>query len=116
MEIVALLTAFGFGSVITACIQYFLTTRSAAKRRTYDERKEAYIGLAEAWRQQEQDGISSKNKLEVGHWLLRCELVAPPQMLPILKDWTDAEIGSSGKMKATDQLKAAMRRDLSNFR
>jgi len=112
----ALLTAFGVGSIVTVLVQYVLANRSSAKRRTYDERKEAYIGLAEAWVKQEQEGVSGQNMLDVGHWVLRCQFVAPPEMLPLLKKWAASEPGSLERIEATDQLKAAMRNDLSNFR
>ena len=116
VDFVALLTAFGVGSAVTAGIQYFLATRSAAMRRSYDERKEAYIGLVEAWVNQEQEGNSSKNSLDVGHWHLRCQFVAPKGMLPILEKWAAAKPGSAARIEATDQLKSAMRNDLSGFR
>jgi hypothetical protein len=101
--------------MVTALIQYFLSTRSAAKRRTHDERKEAYIGLAEAWVRQEQDGVSDKNMLDVGHWLLRCQFVAPPEMLPLLANWAASQPDSTSRAAATDHLKTAMRNDLSDF-
>jgi hypothetical protein len=81
----------------------------------YDERKEAYIGLVEAWMKQEQEGTSEANSLTVGHWLLRCQFVAPEEMLPALLEWERTEPGSTSRMEATKNLKEAMRRDLSNF-
>lgn len=116
MDILALLTAFGIGSAVTAFTQYILTSRASARRRTYDERKEAYIGLAEAWVRQDKEGVSKGNMLDVGHWLLRCQLVAPNSMLPLLQGWASAEPGSAERITLTDQVKSAMRKDLSAFR
>jgi hypothetical protein len=116
LDFLAILTAFGVGSAVTALIQYVLTSRAATKRRTYDERKEAYLGLVESWVKQQQTGVSSDNELDVGHWLLRCQFVAPAKMMPLLQKWADTAPGTTERIQVTDHLKAEMRNDLSNFR
>ena len=42
MNVIPLVTAFGLGSLITAIVQWYITTQFAVKKRQYDERKEAY--------------------------------------------------------------------------
>lgn len=116
LDFIAILTAFGVGSAVTALIQYILTSRAGANRRAYEERKEAYLGLAEAWVRQEQEGPNSKNSLDVGHWLLRCQFVAPPKMLLVLDKWAGSKPGTSERIEATKQLQVEMRNDLINFR
>ena len=116
MDFIAILTGFGVGSAITALIQNLLTVRTSARRRAYDERKEAYLGLTESWVRQEQEGTTSSNQLEVGHWHLRCQFVAPDGMISLLGKWAETEPGCMERIAVTKQLKTAMRNDLSNFR
>ena len=75
-EFLPYITAFGIGSLVSALIQFWLTTRLNNRRKVYEERKEAYVGLAEAWKRQDQEGINSENPFDVGHWVLRTEFVA----------------------------------------
>lgn len=113
-NILALLTAFGVGSIVSAVIQFFLSNRAAEKKHIYNERKEAYIGLLESWQMQEMKGFSDDTKLEVGHWFLRCRLVASKNLDKRLQDWMHTE-GTEARPKATDALKEAMRLDLSRL-
>ena len=116
MDFLTLISAFGVGSVTTAIIQSVLHSRSTSGRRLYEERKSAYVGLAEAWLKQEQDGITEQNSLEVGHWVFRCETVCPDSMLPLLDAWVTTVPGSDERQGATKKLKSAMRDDLTKFK
>lgn len=113
MDWLALLTAFGVGSVVSALIQSLLVLRSQNSARSFAERKEAYIGLLEAWVRQENEGISYEAKLDVGHWVLRCELVGSKTVFVELQNWKDCAPGSDRRIASTKSLKAAMRADLS---
>jgi len=112
MDWVSYLTVFGAGSLLTALVQIILNNRATSKRRQYDERKEAYIGLLEAWVRQENEGFTDASLFDVGHWVLRSELVASAPVFALLKIWKDAEPGSAERIDATDRLKLAMRDDL----
>ncbi|MEM8851608.1 MAG: hypothetical protein AAGE03_16455 [Pseudomonadota bacterium] len=119
-----LLSAFGLGSVVTACAQWFFSTRLARRERQYAERKEAYIGLLEAWVRQEVElenaldphsNFSRASELDVGHWVLRTSMVASPSVAKSLNAWSDATPGSPERGAATEALKDSMRKDLSSF-
>ena len=112
MDFVSLLSAFGVGAIVSAVIQNFLTTRSQNKRNAFSERKEAYIGLWEAFQRQDIARHTKESEFDVGHWFLRCELVASEKVLENLRDWTTTTPGSDERIAATKLLKAAMRDDL----
>lgn len=116
MDFLAFLAAFGAGSIVTTFVQFVLTNRSASQRRMYEERREAYLGLAEAWMRQEQTGVTDSNMLELGHWFLRCQFVAPPSMLGLLEEWAASKPETLQRIDATKRLKAAMRIDLVRFK
>ena len=112
MEIFTIVTAFGLGSILTVIVQYYVSNRSAVKHRKYDERKEAYIGLLEAWVRQESADFSQATMKDVGHWILRSQLVASEGVYTLLSDWMEAEPGSKVRIDVTNRLKSAMRDDL----
>jgi hypothetical protein len=107
-----LLGAFGLGSVVTAVVQSWLSLRAQTKNRSFQERKEAYIGLLESWVRQENDNFSETSLFDVGHWVLRAELVASAKVFSFLKMWQETVPGSMERKQTTDALKAAMRQDL----
>ena len=115
MDWVSYLTVFGAGSLITALVQFILNNRATSQRRQYDERKEAYIGLLEAWVRQEDERFSDASCRDVGHWVLRSELVASAPVFALLKKWKDTEPGSAERIDVTDRLKSAMRDDLQSI-
>ncbi|MGR3761880.1 hypothetical protein ACUXV3_17375 [Roseobacteraceae bacterium NS-SX3] len=97
---------------MTAIVQSWLSLRTQTKARSHMERKEAYIGLLEAWVRQENANFSEASLLDVGHWVLRAELVASANVFSLLKQWQETLPGSNERKQITDALKAAMRQDL----
>ncbi len=112
MEFLSIITAFGLGSILTSFVQWFVANRSTIKQRKFDERKEAYIGLLESWVRQEKDNFSENSELDVGHWLLRAQLVASGNVYSLLRSWEGTEPGSGDRVESTKKLKSAMRDDL----
>ncbi len=110
-----LLTAFGMGSLVSTLVQWFINSRTASRQRQYDERKEAYVGLLEAWVAQEKSDFASHSDLDVGHLALRAQLVASNEVNDLLIRWMETEPGSPVRIDATKQLKHAMRRDLRSY-
>jgi hypothetical protein len=113
MDWLALLGAFGLGSVVTTVVQSLLSSRIEKHGRIFQERKEAYVGLLEAWVEQEDNNFDSKSYRDVGHWFLRSELVASKLVLEALRNWSASDPGSSDRIEATKTLKSKMRDDLS---
>lgn len=112
MDWLTLLGAFGIGSVITTIVQAYFNSKSADRTRNYNERKEAYIGLLEAWVRQEKHDFNPETFLDVGHWTLRVELVASQKVFEKVREWADSVPGSDQRIEITKALKAAMRDDL----
>ena len=113
MDFVSLLLGgFGLGAVVTAIIQHLLTARTQDKRDVRAERKEAYVGLWEAFHRQTASHYSEESYSDVGHWLFRCELVASRDVSKKLSIWSDMEPSSDERPAATETLKTAMRNDL----
>ena len=81
----------------------------------YDERKDAYIGLLHSWKEYESNRASRVDEYEIGHWLLRSQLVASKLTLHRLNHWEQTAPGSQERIDATKELKTAMRKDLCSF-
>ena len=111
MEWIPLITAFGIGSIVSTVVQTVLVQRGQKKQRSFDERKAAYIGFWEAIRRQDRK-FDEGSKIDLGHWIVRCELVAPTPVRHALDGWNEIEPGSSERPAATEKLKQAMRQDL----
>ena len=111
MDWLALLTAFGLGSIISALIQVLLTQRGQKTSRDFEERKAAYIGFWESIMRQDLK-YDEASLFDVGHWLVRCELVAPESVREKLRHWNELDPGSSERSEATEALKHSMREDL----
>jgi len=112
MDILPFITAFGLGSVLAGIVQWFFSSHSAIKKRKYDERKEAYVGLLESWVRQQNEEYSETSELDVGHWLLRSQLVASGKVFVLLQKWQDTHPGTEERIDTTKRLKSAMRDDL----
>lgn len=105
-------TAFGLGSIITALVQTFLARWTKNTERVFAERKEAYVGLLEAWVRQEDADFSDHASRDAGHWLTRAKLVASNPTYRRLCKWEELEPGSPERAIATNALRDQMRKDL----
>ena len=112
MDWLSLLGVFGLGSVVTTIVSNYLISIKDRKIKSFDERKEAYIGLLEAWVRQENNDFDQQSRLDVGHWVLRSELVASPDVYEKLQIWKSLSPDSDDRIKATESLKSSMRSDL----
>lgn len=110
--LISLLTAFGLGSVITALIQAWLTRRAKRDERDFNERKEAYVGLLQAYHRAAVEGTDMAAK-EFAYWQMRCELVAPKPVRDAIQEIVDMNEDRDARNIAHDKLKDALRADLS---
>ena len=106
-----LITAFGFGSIVSTVVQTILVQRGQKRHRSFDERKAAYIGFWEAIRRQDRK-FDEGSEIDLGHWIVRCELVAPTSVRHALDQWNELEPSSTARPDATEKLKQSMRQDL----
>ena len=111
LDIVSLLAAFGLGSIATAIVQALLSQRLQKTQLSYNERKEDYIGLLEAYREAATNR-SAKSAKSFAYWQIRCELVAPKAVRSAVQEMIDTKPGSPERFAAEAALKAAIRADL----
>lgn len=115
MEIISTVSAIGLGSILAIIVQYLFSNYSAIRYRKYEERKEAYVGLLEAWVRQENTDFTQASEKDVGLWVERVLLVASDKVHALLSGWLEVEPGSKERIDVTKQLKAAMRGDLKSL-
>jgi len=111
-NILPLLTAFGLGSIVTALVQSWLQRKSKIDDRNFEERKQAYVGLLEAYHKAavEPSDANSKN---FAYWQMRCDLVAPKSVRSAIEKIVSTNDNVEGRFLAHEQLKSALRSDLS---
>jgi len=111
MDWFPLLGAFGLGSVLTALVQSWLSARSKASERSFEERKEAYIGLLEAYHQAAVEGTDQAGK-KFAYWQMRCEIVGPQAVRNAIEEIVATNDDLKGRTLAHEKLKSSIRKDL----
>lgn len=106
-----LLTAFGLGSIVTALVQAWLSNRSKRDERNFHEKKDAYIGLLEAYRQAAVEGTDEAAK-NFAYWQMRCELVAPEVVRNAIERIIETNADRQRRAIAHEDSKSALRADL----
>jgi len=109
--LLSLLTAFGLGSIVTAIIQSVLQSRWKLKERSLLEKREAYIGLLDAYHKAAVHP-SDENSKNFAYWQMRCELVAPWKVRVAIEKIIETNENPLSRHKAHDELKDALREDL----
>lgn len=72
----------------------------------------AYIGLLETYRQAAVEGTDETAK-NFAYWQIRCELVAPEYVREAVERIIETNEDHIARLKAHNELKVALRRDLS---
>ncbi|MEO9900957.1 MAG: hypothetical protein ABJP02_06310 [Parasphingorhabdus sp.] len=113
---ISLLTAFGFGSIVTALVQSWISKKFKIDQRSFDERKAAYIGLLEAYHKAAIEGSDAAAK-EFAYWQMRCELVSPPTVRRAIQEMIETNDDANARHIAQENLEQELRKDLkiSNF-
>jgi invasion protein IalB len=109
MDIIDFLSAFGLGAIVTALIQAWLSQRADIAKRNFQEKKEVYIGILDAFRAVlvHHSNETAKN---VGYWKMRCNLVGSKEVCAILEEIIEAD--KTTQPEKLRNLQAAMRNDL----
>lgn len=111
MDVVAFVGAIGLGSVITVVVQSWLGRRTAQTKRSFDERKEAYVGLLQAYRRTAIEGTDEAAK-EFAYWQMRCELVGSSHVCAAVQEIIDSNDDELRRNVAHTDLMQAMRMDI----
>jgi hypothetical protein len=91
MSLIQFISAFGLGAIVTAIVQAWLSNRAEIWRRNFQEKKECYVGLLEAYRQA---AVESTHETSA------------------IKEMIDSSAYSLERGVALERLQKAMRRDL----
>jgi hypothetical protein len=111
MSFIQFISAFGFGAVVTAIIQAWLTRRIEVSKRDFQEKKECYVGLLEAYHRAaiEKSDEASKN---FAYWQMRCELVSPKEVRQAIQAIIDTNENPQARNIAHENLKKQLRIDI----
>ena len=110
-DVIPLLTAFGLGSVMTSFIQSWIKRREWLETRNFRERKDAYVGLLEAYHKAAVENTDAAAK-EFAYWQMRCELVAPETVRNAISQIVKTNNDPAKRYVAHEHLKVVMRDDL----
>lgn len=105
------MSGVGAGAFITAIFQTWVTRKTEYQKRQFQEKKECYIGLLEAYHRAavENTDIAAKN---FGYWQMRCELVAPEEVRIAIEDIINTNGMKEERDIAHENLKKLLRKDL----
>ena len=113
MDIIQLLSAAGIGGIIgsllTTVVQSWLSYKHDVANRNFQEKKEAHIGLLEAYRKAcLKSGKDEKNNF--AYWAVRCDLVAPKEIRLLIEQMKTQNYEQQDK--AFNKVRQLMRKDL----
>jgi hypothetical protein len=111
MDWLALLTAFGAGSVVSVAVQSWLENERAKKQKLFIERRESFVGLLDAYHRVAREN-SPESRLNFGYWELRCRLVASDTVRKEIENFANTFPSGGDRKLAEELLLAAMRKDL----
>lgn len=109
--VLSIITAFGLGSLLTAVVQSWLMRRVQLDERNFEERKQAYIGLLEAYHHAAVERTDAAAK-EFAYWQMRCELVAPETVRKAIEKIVSTNDDRDARHIAHERLKKSLRLDL----
>jgi len=109
--ILPMLTAFGMGSIITVGVQFWLNAKLERDTRSFKERREAYLGLLEAYHRAAVEGTDEAAK-NFAYWQMRCEIVSPSAVRDAIAKIVETNGLGEERFMAHERLKEEMRRDL----
>ncbi|MEQ1931814.1 MAG: hypothetical protein ABL957_14955 [Parvularculaceae bacterium] len=107
----SLFTAAGLGSILTVALQSWLESRGRKRERSFNEKKEAYVGLLDALRKVNIDATLA-NRKECGYWLARMRLIAPLPLVSAADAFASLSDGKTDAKSEFDALVQGMRSDL----
>lgn len=115
-NVIALLTAFGLGSIVSVFIQTWLTNKASINKRNFEERKAAYNGLIDAYYEtsisSDDENHFNNSKKNFARWVMRCELVAPKEILVAICNLQDINHMPEHSEQAYNDLVQFMKADL----
>ena len=103
--ILAFISAFGLGAIV----QTYISQRADTKKRNFQEKKEVYVGILDAFR-----AVLVSHSVEtaknIGYWHMRCNLVGSKEVCALLQEIIEAD--KTTQPEKLKNLQTAMRKDL----
>lgn len=112
MDFLQFLSAFGLGALVTALVQAWLSLRADIAKRNFQEKKECYVGLLEAYHAAAVDHNAESNGKRFAYWQMRCDLVAPKNVREAIQRIVDTNDDKSMRYQSHETLKEVLRSDL----
>ena len=111
MDVFQIISGVGAGAFVTTLFQIWNTRKTEAQKRQFQEKKECYVGLLEAYHKAavENTDIAAKN---FAYWQMRCELVAPKEVRMAIVDIVNTNGMKEERNIAHENLKRLLRKDL----
>lgn len=106
-----LLSTFGLGALTVAIVQFFMTIYRDQKTLQFKEKKEAYLGLLEAYHLAAVTPSPEASK-NFALWQMRCELVGSSEVIKSIQEIIDTNEDYAKRSIAHEKMKVAMRKDL----
>ncbi|MBG0775831.1 MAG: hypothetical protein H0S85_05280 [Desulfovibrionaceae bacterium] len=105
------LSIFGVGALVATIVQFWLTVHREKRLLAFNEKKEAFVGLLEAYHQAAVNPsvVASKN---FAYWQIRCELVGSSSVVTAIQSIIDSNENHKARCVAHENLKRVMKRDL----
>jgi hypothetical protein len=110
-NILPLISAFGMGAIVTALVQAWLLKKAELLKRNFQEKKECYVGLLEAYHRAAIENTNEAAK-NFGYWQMRCDLVAPQEVRKAIQEIINTNENKEARNVAHENLKRALRKDL----
>ncbi|NDV28622.1 hypothetical protein [Desulfovibrio sp. JC010] len=106
-----MLSTFGLGALTVAVVQFFMTIYRDKKTLQFQEKKDAYLGLLEAYHLAavKPSPEAAKN---FALWQMRCELVGNEEVVKSIQEIVDTNEDYAKRSLAHEKMKKAMRKDL----
>lgn len=113
----ALLGAFGIGTMFTTVVQHLLTARSHAEDRSYLELRECFAGLLQSIAELDRvAGLGERKSVDddvraessFNYWVARVELVASDDVVAPVRRWRD----STDENRTLEEVLGVMRKQL----
>jgi K+ transporter len=115
MDWIKLISAGGIGAIVATIIKSWLEGRAAMKEKTFQEKKNAYVGFLKSIHDSEVKR-TEEAALYAGHWIDICDLVGSRNVQNALQAYMRTNpvngVAHPERAQVMKKLKDAMRQDL----
>ncbi len=111
MDALSILSAVGFGALLTIPLQYYFNERAKRKTMLFQEKKEAFVGLLTAYRSAAVEP-TEKTAKEFAYWQIRCELICSQKTKNAIQSIVDTNDDRDARKIALENMKLCFSEEL----